>query len=235
MVNNTGSRKMRVLKKGVSTLCRGCWRIFAFFDYFLPSRLNFTHFVLFVIFMPAVYYQYRYNAIDYVLSLPFYFFTYPLDIDMPALVDKVLKGENPGAEPINFDDFPFVLDNDKMCKSAEGADETIFLLFMIKSAMNNTEQRNTIRRTWAQEYNVPGVIVKHMFVLGVHPGDMKLQQRVGQEHEQWEDIAQGYFNDTYYNNTIKLMMAFHWATSKCKVHNEIQCATMWSFVAINNL
>ena len=103
-----------------------------------------------------------------------------------------------------------------MCKTGESADDDIYVLFMIKSALNNTESRNTIRRTWAQEYNVPGVTMKHMFILGVRPGDMKIQQKVAQEHEQWEDIAQGYFIDSYFNNTIKLMMGFRWVTTNCK-------------------
>ncbi len=135
---------------------------------------------------------------------------------MPQLVSKVMKGENPGVDPVNPDRYPIFLDNDKLCRTDDGGDENIFLLYVIKSRMESFESRNTIRRTWGQEYAVPGVICRRIFLLGIKQNDPKLQQRIAQEHNDHQDIVQGYFLDRYFNNTIKLIMGFRWATTRCK-------------------
>ena len=188
-----------------------------------------------IAFLLAVHFQYKYNAIDYVLSQPFFFFSYPLEIDMPALVAKVMKNQPSGVEPIFRVDYPFILNNAKMCKTSKGADSDVYLLFVIKSAVNKTDSRNAIRRTWANGSNVPGVTVKHVFMLGVSQDNLTIQRIVLEEQEKHNDIVQGYFVDTYYNNTIKLMMAFRWVTTNCKGARHVAFVDDDYFVSPSNL
>ncbi len=167
--------------------------------------------------MVTIYTIYYFNALCYLFTLPFYLFKYPLEVDMPRVVNDTLSGRSPGVEPlIIIDKYPIIMDNAKLCQSHDGMEEDLFLLYLIKSAVDNFDQRDMIRQTWAQENLLPGVPMRRVFLLGIAPGNNQLQSKIAQEHERNGDIVQGYFVDQYYNNTLKLMMGFHWATSRCR-------------------
>ena len=159
---------------------------------------------------------FRYNTLDYLRALPFTYFTYPLDVDLPAVVGMLQSGSDPHAEPINLVKYPIILDSDRMCKSDDGDMESIFMLFVIKSKRENFELRDAIRRTWARENLISFTYIKKVFILGVKQGDDKVQSRIGTEQLSNYDIVQGYFQDTYANNTIKTMMGFEWVSTNCR-------------------
>ncbi len=50
----------------------------------------------------------------------------------PRQVDSILREERPSVEQITDDNFPIILDNDKMCKTEDGEDEIHFILFVIR-------------------------------------------------------------------------------------------------------
>ena len=188
-----------------------------------------------ILFLPSFYYIYEYNIAEYAMALPFYFFNYPLEVEMVSLVDSILRDERPAVTQLIDDTFPVILDNDKMCKTEDGEDEIHFLLFVIKSSMENFERRQTIRRTWGQEYLIPYSSTKRIFIVGVQPGKIELQQKVAQEHQEYQDIVQPYFGDTYFNDSLKLMTGLRWATQNCKGARYIAYVNDDYFVSTYNL
>ena len=175
-----------------------------------------SHLVIFFLLIPSSYFIYNYNVWDYAQTVPFIYFQYPLEMDMRALVDSILREERPSVEQITDDNFPIILDNDKMCKSEDGEDEIHFILFVIRSNMENTERRQMIRRTWGQEYLIPYSSTKKIFVLGIDPGKGDLQQKIAQEHQENQDIVQAYFRDNLSNSTFKILTGMRWAIHNCK-------------------
>ena len=174
-----------------------------------------TQWLLIIIFTPVLFLCHYYNIPAYLWTEPMSRFKYELDIDMIQVVSDVSTNQNPSVKPINPHNYPVVLENDRICKTDEGEDLDIYLVFIIKSALVNFELRNVIRKTWANKYRIPGMIIKRIFVLGVKTGDIDLQQKIALESKKHGDIVQEYFTDSYLNNTIKLMAGFRWATTYC--------------------
>ena len=182
-----------------------------------------------------LYHAYYYNVLEYARTKPFAYFEYPLELDMKALVKRVLNNQPPGVEPLNDRyAFPYVLNSDKKCKDDDGSTDNVFLLILIKSRLENFEHRHMIRRTWGREYGVASVTVRRIFLLGVYPGDKNMQHRLGIEQQDYNDIVQQYFIDSYFNNTLKLIMGFQWATQYCDTAKFIAFFDDDYFVNINN-
>jgi hypothetical protein len=60
------------------------------------------------------------------------------------------------------------------------------------------------------------VVIKTVFLLGSpDPPNADLQSQIKDEYDQFGDIVQGDFIDTYYNNTLKTMMGLRWAAEIC--------------------
>jgi len=54
---------------------------------------------------------------------------------------------------------------------------------LIKSRLENVDERRMVRRTWGREFGVTSVPVRRVFLLGVHATDKKLQHRIGLEQQ----------------------------------------------------
>ena len=130
------------------------------------------------------YHVYYYNVWEYIHTVPFAYFRYPLETDMEAVVHNVLSQQPVAVSPLNNKRaFPYVLNADKKCKDDDGNEETVFLTILIKSRLENFEQRRMIRRTWGREFGVTSVTVRRVFLLGVHAMDKKIQHRIGLEQQ----------------------------------------------------
>jgi len=131
-----------------------------------------------------LYHVYYYNVWEYVRTTPFTDFHYPLEINVQAAVQNTLNNHPPVFEPLNNKRaFPYVLNADKRCKDEDGNEEAVFLLILIKSQLENVDQRRMIRRTWGREFGVSSVSIRRVFLLGVHATDKKLQHRIGLEQQ----------------------------------------------------
>ena len=98
-------------------------------------------------------------------------------------------------------------------------DEDNLLLVVVCSAVENTQQRQTIRETWGKDQDeLDGV--KVIFMLGNSFND-SLQSDVTMESLQHGDILQESFLDTYANLTVKSLMLLKWFTNSCKGKNQI--------------
>lgn len=137
-------------------------------------------------------------------------FTYPLDSDVGLYVELLLQGQQAPVTPLNTHQLRYLAEAPDRCSREEHA-PPLQLIMVIKSAVDHLERRRAIRASWAEQR--PGV--RHVFVLGTRIGDPPLQRAVVREAEEYGDIVQAHFQDSYYNNTLKTMTGMRWTVEQC--------------------
>lgn len=160
-------------------------------------------------------------------------FTYPLEGDVQTYVDQLEAGLTPAVLPINEYEFPFLMKSKKRCETPDG--KPIRLLLIIKSAVRHFYRRNGIRQTFGWEKRFSDVEIRTVFVLGVLPGELVVQQQVMDEHDKYGDIVQADFVDSYFNNTIKTMMGFRWAMENCRSTQFVMFVDDDMYVSVKNV
>lgn len=113
---------------------------------------------------------------------------------------------------------PIMIDQPNKCLSSpEKGHDQIFLLFAIKSKPNAFEKRQAIRETWGQEQVYEnGLGVRTVFILGTSPADHPdLSQLLLFESQQFSDILQWDFHESFLNLTIKANMFLQWTVKSC--------------------
>ena len=98
-----------------------------------------------------------------------------------------------------------------VCSRGERSPDVVIL---VSSAYGNNYKRFIIRRTWGKLLPFHGGAVKYLFLLGTTKG-YENQTTVDEEQEQYGDILQGGFMDTYRNLTLKTLMGFRWFRHEC--------------------
>lgn len=134
------------------------------------------------------------------------------------LIQQLQGNVPPDIQPVNGYKYKFLLRNDHKCDVTDSKD-TIQLLFVIKSALQNFNSRDVIRQTWGSETRFSDVMIKTVFLVGDEVDAPHMQVRLRKESNSHKDIIQGSFIDSYYNNTIKTMMGQHWAYHNCASAN----------------
>lgn len=151
-------------------------------------------------------------------------FSYPMVGDVRKFARQLRHGQRPDRPPINLYNYTFLETAEHKCAADDSSAATFIaprLVFIIKSAMENVDQRNAIRSSWGFERRMSDVTIRTVFMLGTHnphqpqPADNEIQRLVEMEIDQYQDIVQADFHDSYYNNTIKIMMSFKWAIKYC--------------------
>lgn len=138
-------------------------------------------------------------------------FRYPYDGDINEFVHRLQQGLKPDLDPINTYNYSYINNCRNKCES----EDKIRLVYLVKSSIQNFEQRHAIRKTWGFEKRFSDVPMKTLFFLGVAPSQPELQELVKKEQDKYNDIVQINFVDSYFNNTIKTMSSFKWATEFC--------------------
>ncbi|XP_053203611.1 beta-1,3-galactosyltransferase brn-like isoform X2 [Panonychus citri] len=124
--------------------------------------------------------------------------------------------ENGNPEAING-----LINKDNRLKRTKSIYEKITLVFMIKSALGNRDSRDAIRQTWGREDRFSDVPLRRIFVVGNCEGSAtpesadECDKLIGNESREFGDLVQADFIDTYFNNTIKTMMAMKWVVTNC--------------------
>ena len=134
-------------------------------------------------------------------------FTYPLDSEVSFYVNLMLSGQQSPVTPLESHQFRYLTDPGDRC----AGQRPLRLLMAIKSAPEHADRRRVIRQTWAE----PRADVRHVFLLGTRAREHNLQRAVRRETEEYGDIVQAHFQDSYYNNTLKTMSGFRWASERC--------------------
>lgn len=98
-------------------------------------------------------------------------------------------------------------DNDKVA-CANGSP---IVLILVHSAPKNAHKRNVIRETWGQH----DARARLYFLLGA-VGTAPAQAKLHRENQQYNDIIQGNFIDSYRNITYKHIMALKWFVYNCQ-------------------
>lgn len=147
-------------------------------------------------------------------------FEYPLnDPNILHYTKQLRNGQQPDIKPINAYNYTYLTDCRQKCRDADDSLIVPRLVFIIKSAMHHFGRRNAIRQSWGFEKRFSDVIIRTIFMLGTTEGatlqQQDLQTSIDKEHEQFGDIVQANFIDSYFNNTIKTMMGQKWAVEHC--------------------
>lgn len=147
-------------------------------------------------------------------------FQYPLDdVDLLSYAQQLRDKKLPTVAPINVYNYTFTSDCRHKCIDTDGLALEPRLVFVVKSATDHFAHRNAIRQSWGFERRFSDVIIRTVFMLGVtsplQPNQYELQSLIDIEREQFQDIVQANFHDTYFNNTIKTVMGLKWAVEYC--------------------
>ena len=81
------------------------------------------------------------------------------------------------------------------------------MFFLINSKISNSENRNVIRETWANEENMNKYSMDYVFVLGISL-DVGGNRAISKEAEVFGDIVQANFIDTHGSLSLKTLAAF---------------------------
>jgi len=94
----------------------------------------------------------------------------------------------------------------------------IFLIIYVHSAPGHFKQRMAIRETWGNVGNFPDIVVKVVFLLGIIPTDegRSVQEALLMEADNYGDIVQEDFVDSYRNLTYKGIMGLKWISTYCR-------------------
>ena len=177
---------------------------------------NQQYFLIVLLCLLIAHQLYHHDIWQYLMSLPFGLFHYPLDIDLIRLVDKISSSKGPqSVHPINEVKYPLCWTRTPSAGMRTVNRKIYFSCSWSKSKLDNFEQRRMIRRTWGLETAIPYVQIRRLFLLGVDSHDKALQHRIGLEYQDYNDMMQQFFHDHYFNNTLKMMMGFQWAVHHC--------------------
>ncbi|XP_036418972.1 beta-1,3-galactosyltransferase 2-like isoform X2 [Colossoma macropomum] len=107
--------------------------------------------------------------------------------------------------------YRFIIDEPHKCEQ-----ENPFLVLMVPVAPHQLEARNAIRSTWGNESMVQNKTITVIFSLGL-PGNKaeKQQEELRLESQQYHDLVQSDFMDSYLNLTIKTMVIMDWLATHC--------------------
>jgi len=101
-----------------------------------------------------------------------------------------------------------------VCRASNNSKEAHpFLLVIVCSSVPNFEARYSIRESWAKETEALKK-VKVVFLVGTEVNDTH-QEQILSESEQYGDIIQESFIDTYANLTVKSLFLLKWFNTHC--------------------
>ncbi|KAK3083228.1 hypothetical protein FSP39_017327 [Pinctada imbricata] len=132
---------------------------------------------------------------------------YPLVLNFTKLLiqgDREFKN----IKPVHEHPFHYIFNASIAC----AAGDKIKVLCVVKSANNNFEMREIIRKTWAKDAKEDGS--KVLFALG-YSNNQSFQEKIREENRIYMDIIQENFLDSYSNNTLKTVMQIRWISKFC--------------------
>ncbi|XP_034035932.1 N-acetyllactosaminide beta-1,3-N-acetylglucosaminyltransferase 3-like isoform X2 [Thalassophryne amazonica] len=113
--------------------------------------------------------------------------------------------------------FPMLLDVPDKCGGADSSSGVFFLL-VIKSSPANYERREVLRKTWAKERLHNGVWIRRIFISGTSDvgfENVRLNKLLKLEHQEYNDILQWDFYDSFFNLTLKQILFLEWMERNC--------------------
>ncbi|XP_023272295.1 lactosylceramide 1,3-N-acetyl-beta-D-glucosaminyltransferase A-like [Seriola lalandi dorsalis] len=140
--------------------------------------------------------------------------------------------------------YSYIINHPGKCGGSGGDGKSwddVLLLLFVKSSPENFERRQAIRDTWGNEsfiWSELGASMRVLFALGMHH-DVKRRARVQtalqQEDQNYGDLIQQNFVDSFHNLTAKLILQFHWGHEYCPQSRFLMSADDDIFVHMPNL
>ncbi|XP_069823556.1 beta-1,3-galactosyltransferase 2-like [Dendropsophus ebraccatus] len=119
-----------------------------------------------------------------------------------------IKASRSYKSPYQYD---YIINEPDKCK-----ERVPFLVLLIMVEGRQHEERDAIRNTWGNEDLLPGVNILRLFFLGREANvNVEARQAILRESQEFHDIIQQDFMDTYKNLTIKVLSAMNWMTTYC--------------------
>ncbi|XP_062341411.1 N-acetyllactosaminide beta-1,3-N-acetylglucosaminyltransferase 2 [Osmerus eperlanus] len=123
-------------------------------------------------------------------------------------------------------EYPLLRNQPRLCASNESGEwESPLLLMAVKSQVGNFENRQAIRETWGRsglvkgEQGRVGGLVRTVFLLGRQDSTTGPHPDLGGllelESQQYRDILQWDFRDSFFNLTLKDLLFWHWLQHHC--------------------
>jgi hypothetical protein len=112
--------------------------------------------------------------------------------------------------PANPHFFRYIFEPTRVCEKQD-----IFLLIYVHTAPDHYKRRTLIRELWGNPRNFKDVAIRCVFLVG-KPRDAAIQDALSMESEQYQDIVQEDFMDSYRNLTYKAIMGLKWISSHCR-------------------
>ena len=177
---------------------------------------------LIIVLAPLVYFLADFTGLISMLCEMNYFteFKYPIEGDITKYVESMERGKIPNVDGFNNHFIHFVIKNKGKCVKDDNSDNAslqINVVYLVRSSIVNIDNRNAIRDTWGNEKQFSNVEIRTVFLLGSsnEPTKMNVQNLIEHENEEFHDIIQGDFADTYYSSTNKTLMGMRWAVEFC--------------------
>ncbi|KAH3699533.1 hypothetical protein DPMN_074490 [Dreissena polymorpha] len=126
-------------------------------------------------------------------------------------LDRLINASSKAKYPVTING-KYIFENPQLCSSVAN----LSVLIIVHTAPDHFEMRLAIRRTWANDtfYRKMGV-ARVLFLLG-QVGDSALQMKMEAEFNEYRDMLQGDFRDSYRNLTHKGVMGYKWITERCR-------------------
>ncbi|XP_036451912.1 beta-1,3-galactosyltransferase 2-like [Colossoma macropomum] len=129
-----------------------------------------------------------------------------------SLKSNASLSEEVGAESIpKVEPYNYIINEEDKCQ-----ERNPFLVLLITTEPQNIQARDAIRQTWGNEGMAGGLGFVRLFLLGMTEGlTSQLQRSIEAESQQYHDIIQQNYIDSYYNLSIKTLMGMRWITTYC--------------------
>ena len=161
-------------------------------------------------------------------------FDYPLYGNISILMSQLERGETTSIDAFKNHDHSYLITNQQKCVSdifgsnllsnyfpskwislLQIKQTNVYLLMIVKSAVESFEQRKMIRRTWGNEIkNFKHFQTKTMFIIGSSV-ESNIQNEVWKENDRYNDLIQVDVIENYYNIAYKSNMGLKWAHDNC--------------------
>jgi len=147
-----------------------------------------------------------------LLAFSFYYYLIAINYLKNNQIEKKINNTKNELKIINNPhNFKYILNPGYKICGGHG-ENNVTLLAMIPISPHNFLNRIIIRTTWSNRHVSPHL--RHVFIIG-NTNNKTINEKLRQEYDQYEDIVQQDFLDTYKNLTIKTISAIKWASKYC--------------------
>lgn len=139
-------------------------------------------------------------------------------------LNEILIEKFPIFHLMNLNNFQFIKKNSNRCQNFSTNNSFLNLVIIIHSAVQNFHHRQIIRETWGHIDSIhfdhhhghrqQKANIIYVFILGA-TNSTRLQNRVNEESNVYQDIVQANFLDHYQNLTYKHVASLRWTIEFC--------------------